>query len=310
MEISNIKINDIIPDPDQPRKSFDEEALDRLKKSIQDKGIESPIAVRENGKKFIIIDGERRWRASQGILNTIPCIVIEPDNVLEMQLRTDCLKEGLSVDELDRAIYRYYEHLETSFRVSKNTPKDQDNRLSHVSQKIGKSVPRVRKAIDRFEFKRDNKDFVKEIEHKHNPQNKPYSKVNSTIAMTDKLKETPEVRKAVVKKAVTLPQGIGKNEIIRKGVEAVANSGAKTAEEAEAVFNDVIIKSDLNTLMKTDPRIVLQEIRFKFNAVKLEFEQKNFNTPEVKAMLKNSKKLKEFIADVDDFLIQLMDLED
>ena len=60
-------IDQIIPDPDQPRAEFTEESIDRLGKSIQEKGQLSPIRVRwsESLEKWVIIAGERRWRAAR-----------------------------------------------------------------------------------------------------------------------------------------------------------------------------------------------------------------------------------------------------
>jgi hypothetical protein len=60
--------------------------------------------------------------------------------------------------------------------------------LKFLGDKIGKSWLRVKKALDRFQFKQNNQEFTKKIEKKHNPTGKKYSKVNSTIAMTNKIK--------------------------------------------------------------------------------------------------------------------------
>ena len=61
-------------------------------------------------------------------------------------------KEGLTVDELDKAIYEYYETLKTSLRSMYSS---NDKGYNYIAKQIGKSAPRVRKAIDRYEFKRD-----------------------------------------------------------------------------------------------------------------------------------------------------------
>ena len=64
-EISEIAISDIIPNPTQPRTEFDEEALSELADSIRELGLIQPITVKRDGEKYIIISGERRWRASE-----------------------------------------------------------------------------------------------------------------------------------------------------------------------------------------------------------------------------------------------------
>jgi len=83
--ISNLKELDIKlidPDPNQPRKQFYKQSMDELKKSIEERGVEQPIAVRPiKGGRFMIVAGERRWRASTGIGHqTIPAIIKEMDD--------------------------------------------------------------------------------------------------------------------------------------------------------------------------------------------------------------------------------------
>ncbi|WP_245626825.1 ParB/RepB/Spo0J family partition protein [Aestuariivita boseongensis] len=71
-----VPIEKIQPNPDQPRQSFAEEALQELASSIQEKGIIQPLIVRKKGSGFEIVAGERRWRAAQRAqLHEIPVIV-------------------------------------------------------------------------------------------------------------------------------------------------------------------------------------------------------------------------------------------
>ena len=161
MQIQQIKISEIRRDEDQPRKKFDEETLERLTVSIRDNGIEQPVTVRKNGSGYVLVDGERRWRASQKAgLEELPCIITDKEDILEQQLRSDCLKEGLTADELDKAIYRYWSQLEKTSLGKNQWGGSNSKGYDIVAKSIGKSVPRVSKAIDRFEFKRDNKDFT------------------------------------------------------------------------------------------------------------------------------------------------------
>jgi ParB family chromosome partitioning protein len=65
--IGRVDIDNVIPDPEQPRAEFTEEAIERLAHSIREKGQLSPIRVRwsEGLAKWVIISGERRWRATK-----------------------------------------------------------------------------------------------------------------------------------------------------------------------------------------------------------------------------------------------------
>ena len=80
--LSEIPINQIEPNPDQPRRTFDEEALQELADSIREHGVISPITLRDNGDDtYMIIAGERRWQACKNIgLKTIPVHIKEADD--------------------------------------------------------------------------------------------------------------------------------------------------------------------------------------------------------------------------------------
>jgi len=71
-----IDINDIKPNANQPRKTFDEEKLEELAASIEEHGLIQPVVLRKAGKGYEIVAGERRWRAARKIgIKELPCIV-------------------------------------------------------------------------------------------------------------------------------------------------------------------------------------------------------------------------------------------
>tara|TARA_B100001559_G_C16390386_1_gene570909 strand:- start:179 stop:1036 length:858 start_codon:yes stop_codon:yes gene_type:complete len=83
--INKVKINDIKPNPDQPRRDFDEKSLEELSLSIKNKGVITPITIRENGKNYEIVAGERRWRAAKKAkVKSIPAYIIDVKNNSEM----------------------------------------------------------------------------------------------------------------------------------------------------------------------------------------------------------------------------------
>lgn len=76
--ITYIDINDIKPNSNQPRKTFDEEKLEELAASIAEHGLIQPVVLRKAGKGYEIVAGERRWRAARKVgIKELPCIVKE-----------------------------------------------------------------------------------------------------------------------------------------------------------------------------------------------------------------------------------------
>jgi len=83
--VNTVNIKDIKPNPDQPRRDFDEKSLHELSLSIKSKGVITPITLRENGKKYEIVAGERRWRAAKKAkIKSIPAYIINVKNNSEM----------------------------------------------------------------------------------------------------------------------------------------------------------------------------------------------------------------------------------
>ena len=73
--VSKVKVKDINPNPDQPRRDFDKESLELLSQSIKKKGIITPITLRRQNDGYEIIAGERRWRAAKKAnLRSVPAL--------------------------------------------------------------------------------------------------------------------------------------------------------------------------------------------------------------------------------------------
>lgn len=98
--VTELDINKIYPNPNQPRKRFDEEALQELANSIKLHGIIQPIVVnKEDDDKYMIIAGERRWRASRiAGLNVVPVVI---KNYTEKQVKEVSLIENLQREDLN-----------------------------------------------------------------------------------------------------------------------------------------------------------------------------------------------------------------
>jgi len=106
-EIQELRISDIDPNSSQPRKSFDEDSLKELAQSIRQHGVIQPITVRPNGDRYMIITGERRWRAARlAGLKTIPAIVkdLNDNDILEIALIENIQREDLNPIEQAKAL--------------------------------------------------------------------------------------------------------------------------------------------------------------------------------------------------------------
>ena len=109
-QMTEIDVADIIPNPTQPRKQFDEEALDELADSIRQLGVIQPVTVKKSDHgKYILISGERRWRAAQRAdLKTLPAYVREVDdeNLHAMALVENIQRQDLNAIEIALGLQR------------------------------------------------------------------------------------------------------------------------------------------------------------------------------------------------------------
>ena len=127
--INEIPLEQIEANPNQPRREFDEDALQELANSIVEIGIIQPITLRQvEDNKFQIIAGERRWRASQlAGLQAIPAYIrtIKDESIMELALVENIQREDLNAIEIALA----YEHLLSAEGLTQE----------RVSERVGKS---------------------------------------------------------------------------------------------------------------------------------------------------------------------------
>ena len=130
--LRDLKLTQIIPDEDQPRRDFDQAELDALASSIKEHGVLQPIVVTKEGDKYKVVAGERRWRAATiAGLETIPAVVrsLDAQKRLEISLIENVQRTDLNAIEIATA----YAKLKTQFNLS-----DEE-----VAQRVGKSKSAV-----------------------------------------------------------------------------------------------------------------------------------------------------------------------
>jgi ParB family chromosome partitioning protein len=126
--VYSISVLDIDPNPDQPRKKFDKEALSELSDSIKEHGVLQPILVIKQGARYMIVAGERRWRAARlAGLKMIPALVSEftEKNIAEISLIENLQRDDLNPIETAQGIKKLMEE----YQMTQET----------VSQQLGKS---------------------------------------------------------------------------------------------------------------------------------------------------------------------------
>lgn len=127
-KLVELKITDVVPDEEQPRRDFKAEQLEALASSIREHGVLQPIVVVKVGNKYKIVAGERRWRASQlAAKDKIPAIVrsLDDQNRLELSLIENVQREDLNAIETATA----YAKLKNQFNLNS----------TEIAKRVGKS---------------------------------------------------------------------------------------------------------------------------------------------------------------------------
>lgn len=136
-EIVEISLDDLRPNPYQPRKVFDESALNELASSIKEHGVFQPIIVKKCIKGYEIIAGERRYRASKiAGLKTIPAIVkdFSDDEMMQIALLENLQRENLTSIEEAKA---YKSIIDSMHITQEELAKKVGKSRSHITNMIG-----------------------------------------------------------------------------------------------------------------------------------------------------------------------------
>jgi ParB/RepB/Spo0J family partition protein len=147
-QIREVPVGKILPNPAQPRHSYEEDSLTELADSIREHGVLQPILVRPVGSQYELIAGERRWRASrQAQRDVIPAIVVEFDDetALEVSIIENLQREDVSPLE-EAAMFRKMTDLGYSLRqLAQKIGKDKgyvENRI-----RLAEAPPEIRELV-------------------------------------------------------------------------------------------------------------------------------------------------------------------
>ena len=182
-----LKLRDIEPNPNQPRKTFDPEKLQTMADSLKVHGMFQPILVQKNQNgMFLIIAGERRWRAAKlAKLKEIPCIIkdYEKQELMEIALIENLQREDINpIEEAEG-----YKNLMETFDLTQE----------QISERVGKSRSAVANSLRLNNLKPEVKAFVIDgsITQGHARTLLALENANHQIAAADKIiKENLNVR--------------------------------------------------------------------------------------------------------------------
>ena len=149
--ITSVPIEDLIPNPDQPRKKFEQSDLQNLSDTIKDKGILQPLlVVRDGNYRYKIVAGERRWRAAQlAQIHEVPVIVkdLTSEEIIEIAIIENVQRAQLS--PLEEA--ESYSNLSEKFKY----------KHEYISKIIGKSRPYVSNLIRLLSLPEEVKRYIR-----------------------------------------------------------------------------------------------------------------------------------------------------
>lgn len=135
-KIQKLPIDKLVPNPDQPRKHFDEAMLAELTASIKSHGIVQPLIVTRDANNYRIVAGERRWRAAMNAgLKEVPAIVRSMELIEELEVAIIENVQRVDLSPMEQA--RSIERLRDQFSLS----------YSDIAKKLGKAVPTIHNTV-------------------------------------------------------------------------------------------------------------------------------------------------------------------
>lgn len=238
-EIIEIKINEIEPNLEQPRKSFDEESLRELAESIKKHGIVQPIIVRKEDDTYRIVAGERRWRAAKmANVDTIKAIVkdLTEQEVLEVALIENLQREDLNPIEEAEA----YEKL-----IREHGLKQEE-----IAEIVGKSRPAVANSLRLLNLPEEIKRSLIE------------KKITSGHARALLTLEDPKIQKKVMEEIIKMNLNVRQTEKIVKEYmeykEKIDKEKEKKIEKKEKDYEikaiEELLTKILGTKVQLDPK--------------------------------------------------------
>lgn len=231
-QLRQVSIADIAPDKDQPRRNFDETALDELANSIKEHGVLQPLVVVQDGDMYKIVAGERRWRASQKAgLKEVPVIVrsLSDQHRLEISLIENLQRSDLNALETATA----YLKLRDQFNL----------KLDEIAARVGgKSIAAVSNALRLLQLPENAKKALIE------------GKISEGHARQVLALDTPEAQNTLLKNI------IGKHWSVRQAEQFVigykkGKGSNKKLSAVRSTLSETPLTKDLSKRLSTEVKV-------------------------------------------------------
>jgi ParB family chromosome partitioning protein len=248
MKLEYIDVDQIRPNPFQPREQFEKESLQELSESIKHGGIIQPIVVRKHGANYEIIAGERRWRATRmANVKTIPAVV---KDVVENRILLESLVENLhrldlSDRERENAVHDLWEKRKTLGVEQK----------ANFAQLLGTTVDRVDNDLEAWDFRHKEKDATAVASA-------------STYVIKESKGLEPAVRRRIIEKVdadeIKARDVYVVSKVVKKASESVKRELLKpkshiTPKMAETIVEKLPSKEDQEEVLKEAVQLRLTE---------------------------------------------------
>ncbi len=205
--VTKLPLQKVEPNPNQPRKQFDEEQLQALADSIAEHGLLQPLAVRDMGGYYQIIAGERRWRACRMAgIDQVPVVIIEADEKKVMELAM--------VENLQRQDLNPMEEAEGYYTLIHEFGLSQEQ----AAEKVGRSRPAVANALRLLSLTGELRDMVVD------------GRISAGHARALLTLPTPKMQKSAAQKIIALQLSVRQTESMCKKML----TEARTEEQAQA----------------------------------------------------------------------------
>ena len=226
--VVELKINDISPNSDQPRKDFDETALQELSDSIKENGVIQPIIVQKKGTGYRIVAGERRWRATRlAGIEVIPAIVRD---LTDQQTMEQALIENIQRADLNP--------LEEAFAMD-NLLKSHKMNQETLAKKLGKPRATIANTIRLIKIDESLQDFIRngDLTAGH---------AKAILALKD-YEDQRKVADVIIAKDMTVRQA---EDYVKKYIWAMENAGSSKPAEKEENTAFALSTKEVETKLK------------------------------------------------------------